>query len=43
MINRYGLSELYAPPDGTKVTAQYVCFHWAGLLGPLSVWVTAVI
>lgn len=24
MVERYGLSELYTPPDGDKVTAQYV-------------------
>ena len=24
MVGRYGLSELYVPPNGGKVTAQYV-------------------
>lgn len=24
MVDRYGLSELYTPPNGGKVTAQYV-------------------
>ena len=24
MVSRYGLSELYSPPQGTDVTAQYV-------------------
>lgn len=24
MVSRHGLTELYSPPEGTKVTAQYV-------------------
>lgn len=24
MVSRYGLTELYSPPRGTEVTAQYV-------------------
>ena len=24
MVSRYGLTELYSPPQGTEVTAQYV-------------------